>query len=549
MAPYRVVLVQPPVEDFYDTEIRLQPIGLAYLKTAIQTELSDVETVILDFHAGWSRRTVGLPRELSYLREFYKVPDESPFCSFYHYFRFGATNEEMVQKILEQKPDIIGISSLFSPYYREVQSLVSAIRLSDQNTPIVLGGSHVSACPELMLSQEGVDFVITGEGELPFIHLIQCLRNEEPVDNIPQLGFKKNGTLILNPSLENLDLNRYPIPDLTDLDPWTYSFRGQPACFIITSRSCPHRCTFCSVHTTFGTSYRRRTVDSVLQEIRMRVSEGYRVIDFEDDNLSFYQTEFREILESIIQEYGERKLTLLAMNGISYISLNAELLQLMYRAGFTNLNLALVSSDKSVREATKRPHTQKKFIEIVETGAALGFEIVAYQILGLPEESLDSMIQTLAFLAGLPVQIGVSLFYLTPASPIARKFPERTASDIFLARSTAMAISTKEQRSALFTLFVTARIINFLKSLPLATGFTINDVLMLQGRNKRESLGLELIRELITSQKLLLAERNGSRVVQEQFQFTLFMQVLSSAGLSDYSPSQALSQNFMQKLF
>ncbi len=85
------------------------------------------------------------------------------------------------------------------------------------------------------------------------------------------------------------------------------------------------------------------------------------------------------------------------MNGISYLSLDAELLQLMKAAGFSRLNLALVSSDTSVLETTKRPHTVGKYLEVVETAHRLGFEITSYQILGLPFESLSSMVQTLVF--------------------------------------------------------------------------------------------------------------------------------------------------------
>ena len=53
------------------------------------------------------------------------------------------------------------------------------------------------------------------------------------------------------------------------------------------------------------------------------------------------------------------------MNGISYLSLDEELLELMFQAGFSHLNLALVSSDKTVRETTKRPHTLEAYLKVV----------------------------------------------------------------------------------------------------------------------------------------------------------------------------------------
>ena len=207
------------------------------------------------------------------------------------------------------------------------------------------------------------------------------------------------------------------MPDLSDFTPASYTLAGKPLTFMITSRSCPHKCSFCSVHTTFGTDYRRRSLENVLEEIELRYRQGYRVIDFEDDNLTYYKPTFKELCRRLIARFPNREMEFVAMNGISYLSLDDELLGLMRQAGFSHLNLALVSSDKTVRETTKRPHTLEAYLRVVHKAAALGFKIVSYQILGLPNESLDSMIQTLAFNARLPVLLGASPFYQTPTRP------------------------------------------------------------------------------------------------------------------------------------
>src|SRR4029077_7963976 len=147
---------------------------------------------------------------------------------------------------------------------------------------------------------------------------------------------------------------------------------------------------FCSVHTTFGTDYRCRALDNVLEEIELRYRQGYRVIDFEDDNLTFYKNTFKELCRRLIARFPQREMQFVAMNGISYLSLDDELLELMSAAGFSHLNLALVSSDKAVRETTKRPHTLQSYLKVVHKAHQLGFKIVSYQILGLPNESLES---------------------------------------------------------------------------------------------------------------------------------------------------------------
>ena len=71
----KVLLIQPPIQDFYDTDVRLQPIGLCYLKAAANKHLPKVEVIIKDYHAGRGRRTVKIPEELRYLTEYYPVAD------------------------------------------------------------------------------------------------------------------------------------------------------------------------------------------------------------------------------------------------------------------------------------------------------------------------------------------------------------------------------------------------------------------------------------------------------------------------------------------
>ncbi|RHX92459.1 B12-binding domain-containing radical SAM protein [Leptospira stimsonii] len=528
----RLLLIQPPVEDFYDTDIRLQPIGLCYLKGAIQKFVPDVEVIIRDFHRGngsklAGRRTLQIPKELKYLKDYYPVADKSPFSTFFEYFRFGASYEDIATEVRSIQPDLIGISSLFSPYYREALKTAATIK-ETLDVPILMGGSHVSACPELMLSDPNVDFIIRGEGEKAICDFLEEFRANKRYALVPSLGWKKNGEMILNEIGENFPIQELPPPDLSSLTKEHYLFAGRPMRFIITSRSCPHRCSFCSVHTTFGTKYRRNTVENVLNEIKESYKLGYRVFDFEDDNLTFFKPEMKQLCEELIRAFPQKDVQFVAMNGISYISLDSELLILMKEAGFTNLNLALVSSDKLVRETTKRPHTIEKYLQIVQEGFALGFQITSYQILGLPMESLDSMIQTLQFNAEQPVLMGASLFYLTPNSPIAAGFPERNESDVFLSRLTSMAIPSKHfEREDIYSLFIVTRILNFLKSAPLAKdeSLSLSDTLLrLEKSGVRSSIGVGLFQKLI-KEKVLYASTSHQEVPLEKFRYSILERV------------------------
>src|SRR6266850_612098 len=525
----KVLLVQPPVQDFYDTDVRLQPIGLAYLKAAIRKHLPDIDVIIQDYHSGCGRQTVPIPKELRYLAEYYPVADKSPFSTFHQYYHFGKSFDAIESEIAELRPDIVGISCLFTPYYREALEVAARVK-KRANAIVVMGGSHASAVPESLLASPHVDYVIRGEGEKPFVEFLGAIQNQQCVEAIPNLAYKRDGAFVLNPLQDNFAIDDLPIPDLSDFSPMNYTLAGKAMTFMITSRSCPHKCSFCSVHTTFGTNYRRRALQNVLEEIELRYQQGYRVIDFEDDNLTYYKQTFKELCRRLIARFPNRELEYVAMNGISYLSLDDELLELMYQAGFSHLNLALVSSDKTVRETTKRPHTLEAYVKVVNKAHQLGFKIVSYQILGLPNESLDSMIQTLAFNARLPVLLGASPFYRTPASPIARGL-DFTKEDYVKARLTAMAVETDEfRREDIYTLFITTRIINFLKGLRLSASMDVNALLDCSWSDNRTCIGFDLLRLLRETNRLYFWTTKGL-LENKKFEPEVFFRVLQQAGV------------------
>jgi radical SAM superfamily enzyme YgiQ (UPF0313 family) len=524
----KVLLIQPPVRDFYDTDVRLQPIGLAYLKAAVAKHLPDVEVAVKDYHGGCGRRTVAIPRELRYLANYYPVADKSPFSTFHHYYHFGKTFDEIESEVAALKPDIVGISSLFTPYFREALEVAARVKRRT-GALVVMGGSHASAAPASLLSSPHVDYVIRGEGEKPLVELLRSLQQQRSVETVANLAYKRDGQFIFNAVEGNFPIDQLPIPDLSDCATATYTLTGKPMTFMITSRSCPHKCSFCSVHTTFGTDYRRHSLERVLAEIELRYQQGYRVIDFEDDNLTYYKQTFKEICRRLIARFPQREMEFVAMNGISYLSLDDELLELMYHAGFSHLNLALVSSDKAVRETTKRPHTLAAYVKVVERAHKLGFKIVSYQILGLPNETLDSMIQTLAFNARLPALLGASPFYRTPSAPIPRG-SELTEEEFVKARLTALAIESGSfSRDDIYTLFVTTRIINFLKGLAIRESAALAKLMTQRWPGPRTQIGFDLLKRLSETGRLYFATSQGF-VENRKFRTDLFTRVLRATG-------------------
>ncbi len=526
----KILLLQPPVQDYYDTEVRLQPTGLCYLKAAVQKHLPGVKVVVKDFHAGHGRRTVRLPGDFRYLGAYYPAKDLSPFSLFNAYYHFGAPLDAIASFVARERPDLVGISSLFSTYHEEAIGCAREIKKLTE-VPIIIGGSHPTALPEAVLGDPAVDFIIRGEGERPLVRLIQALQCGDDFAGVPNLGFKKNGDCLLNKLEENYAIEDLPVPDMSDLNARSYSSHGSAVAAVVSSRGCPYRCDFCSVHRTFGNGYRRRSNQSILDEIKLRYSEGYRVFDFEDDNFTFDRPQTEQLLHDLIAGFPPGSLKLFAMNGLCYFGLDAELLRLMKRAGFSQLNLSLVSGNPQVCAAHHRPCEVGAFEQTVQKGARLGMRVIGYQILGLPGEPLDSMTRTLALLAQLPLLIGASIFYLAPGSALWEKGRGQVG-QLKFARLTALPThSGLVSRDDLYTLLVTARILNFLKSLHLghwSAEISLDHVLD-QATDDRSKLGARLLRTVLNDGRLLAWDGRQDRPL-DRFQPDVFRRVWSQIG-------------------
>jgi radical SAM superfamily enzyme YgiQ (UPF0313 family) len=463
----KILLIQPPIQDFYQTSIRTQPIGLAYLAASLKNQGHEVE--ILDCQTE-TKKSIPIPTELSYLRDFYPFNDRSPFKLYTGYYHFGMDWTEIRKRVEDSKADVFGISSSFTPYHGEALEIARIIKQWDRRKIVVMGGAHVSCDPEDVLRSPFVDYVVLGEGEVRFPQLLEQIRKGKVKNNvdIDGIGYRKDGEIQINPLqnfIRDLDSLPHPTRELLDLD--RYRLRKKRSTMIISSRGCPHGCAYCSAHHVMGTSFRSRTPEAILKEMmECQKQYGIEIFDIEDDNFTFDQERAKRLMNLIIENLGEEKIELSAMNGVSFASLDEELLKSMKRAGFKTINLSCVSTDPSTKERMGRPKAKTEFDEIVEEAERVGLNVIAYAILGMPGQTVEEMVDTLIYLMGKKVLIGPSIYYPTPGTPLFEKCKQ---DDILPPhqcqwRSSAFPIETKEfNRLDLITLFRLARVINFIK--------------------------------------------------------------------------------------
>ena len=103
----KILLIQPPVRDFYQTAIRTQPIGLAYLAASLEDHGFAVE--ILDCQITSRKEALPLPNKFSFIQDHYPRGDLSPLRLFSHYCHFGLSYREIEERMRQSRADVIGI--------------------------------------------------------------------------------------------------------------------------------------------------------------------------------------------------------------------------------------------------------------------------------------------------------------------------------------------------------------------------------------------------------------------------------------------------------
>jgi radical SAM superfamily enzyme YgiQ (UPF0313 family) len=245
--------------------------------------------------------------------------------------RFGdAACREAADAIDTCGADLVGLSIGYTNF-RNATRLAKALKRSDPARPIVIGGPHVSYLGEEILQHlDCFDIAVWSEGEAPLVEI--CRRYEQsrrlPRNIASTIARDESGTVVKYPLAgAGVPLDQLPWPDFDDYDLGDYALPLLP---LITSRSCPRRCTFCGVVTNnVFNAYRERSVPNILGELQRNVDRyGVRSFLFGDALLNSNFRRCEALMDAIIAEGL----------GISWIAevfprIDAALASKMHRAG------------------------------------------------------------------------------------------------------------------------------------------------------------------------------------------------------------------------
>ena len=300
--------------------------------------------------------------------------------------------KEIMKEINDFEPDIVGISCCFTIGINF--SLKITKESKEQGYSTVLGGWHPSFDSSEILKYPFVDIVVRGEGEITFRELIKNKNLEE----IKGISYKDNGSIIINPDRPLIkNLNRLPLParKLRHNNSYFQIFQI-PLDAIETSRGCPYKCTFCNIHLFYRGTYRTKSTDRVIEELKIISNrKKCKNVLIVDDNFTANMKRVEEICDRIIKE--NIKLDLICQSRIDVIKNNPDIISKMSKAGFWLIFLGIESFNQKFLNEIQKKVQIKAIIEAIKILHDNDILIIGSLLMGSSldedEKDIDCMIR------------------------------------------------------------------------------------------------------------------------------------------------------------
>lgn len=346
----------------------------------------------------------------------------------------GNDDVRLNQLLNETQPFIVGINCLFSGNFPEVRRLAAGIREKYPKVKIVLGGIHPTMYfQEIMAHCPYIDAICFGESDLSFPLLVRYYQETSASGNsrLPEemhgvavrvkdrvIIRERNGYIdtideLPMPGYEYFDLSQYKVNTSAMFNPGQVNI-SEVLMPILTSRSCPNQCNFCSMRLVMGNRFRMRSAKNAFDEMKhLYETYGINYFNIADDNFSFNKQRTLDICTYIIK--SGMKICMSFWAGLMIRTLDQEVISAMCEAGGVRFNLAVESGSDFIRNKVVRKNcSREKIIDVVNEVKKHNVLANAFFMIGFPEDTKGTLEDTISLINELEKLDSIVLSRVNP---------------------------------------------------------------------------------------------------------------------------------------
>jgi len=322
------------------------------------------------------------------------------------------------------KPYVFGITVLTAQAARTFE-LAALLKAKYPDSTVIVGGFHATALPEEMLSFLAIDFVVRGEGERSLLRLYDAIREGvTDFSGIRGLSFRHEDKIVHTPD-EPL------VKDLDTLPPFPYDMfvnmlekakhrTTYDWGFIVTSRGCPYKCSYCSQRMMTGSTYRYKSIQTIMGELDTLINHfGVKSLFFLDDNLCFKKSRVKELCEALNASGLKQKCSFSLQTRAD--NFYPEMVPLLKEAGFDSVGFGVETGVERLANIVHKGETLQQHREAVALARKHGMDVAIFMIFGFPTETHADRVETVRFANSLsPTFIKYNNLIPYPGTPFYR---------------------------------------------------------------------------------------------------------------------------------
>ena len=319
----------------------------------------------------------------------------------------------LLKEVDKFSPEIIGITSI-TTHLLYTTITAKFLKTKIKNVIIVVGGPHASAAPEELLDFcNEIDYIISGDGEQAFIHLLNNLNKPEELKKIEGLIFKnQTGVLIKNSPSFIKDINVLPFParhllPMIKYKPSPINYKNLPSRSLITSRGCPFNCSYCFKLTKQAVRYNNEK--KVYDEINILINEyKARELIFWDDCFTYNRNRLLKLFNLMRAD----KIDIPWMGMARTDQVSKKFLIELKRNGCWRLGFGIESGDPIVLKKMNKNISLSKASSILKFCRKIGIETRIFLIIGSPYETRESIKKTITIAKKLDPDIAQFSYFV-----------------------------------------------------------------------------------------------------------------------------------------